>query len=300
MPLRFVRVGVVLGVAVSVVAGMVGTACRRKPAPAPPMATASLRLSHDRAPLGSPLEMTYKFVVAGDARFTEDYRVMVHVVDGDGELIFTFDHNPPTPTSQWKPGQTIEYTRTEFIPIYPYVGDAGIQIGLYSTQSQKRVSLAGGEDTGQRAYKVAKLQLQPQTENVFVVYKDGFHPAEQALQNAAVEWQWTKKDGTLAFKNPKKDSVLYLDVDHPDSVFKDPQEVQVAVNGKTLETFTLNAGDHPLKRIPLKAADLGADDMVELHVSVDKTYVPALLNVSNNKDPRELGVRIFHAFVDAR
>ena len=41
---------------------------------------------------------------------------MVHVVDTDEELMWTDDHHPPTPTSQWKPGQTIEYTRTVFVP----------------------------------------------------------------------------------------------------------------------------------------------------------------------------------------
>jgi hypothetical protein len=29
---------------------------------------------------------------------------------------------------------------------------------------------------------------------------------------------------------------------------------------------------------------------------VDKTFVPALMNTAS-KDPRELGVRVFHAFV---
>ena len=139
----------------------------------------------------------FNFVVANDARFAEDYRVLVHVVDADDELIFTFDHNPPTPTTQWKPGQTVEYTRTEFIPVYPYVGEASIQIGLHSVVNQKRLPLAA-EDVGQYAYRVAKLQLQPQTENVFTVYKEGWHPAEVAEHNATVEWQWTKKDATLA------------------------------------------------------------------------------------------------------
>ena len=106
-------------------------ACRRKEPPPPPLATPSVSLSHDRAPLGSPIDITYKFVVANDAHFAEDYRVLVHVVDADEELIFAFDHNPPKPTSQWKPGETIEYTRTELIPVYPYVGEAAIQIGLH-------------------------------------------------------------------------------------------------------------------------------------------------------------------------
>ena len=63
-------------------------ACRSNEAPPPPVATPSITMSHDRAPLGSPIDITYKFVVADDARFTEDYRVLVHVVDADDELIF--------------------------------------------------------------------------------------------------------------------------------------------------------------------------------------------------------------------
>src|SRR6478672_316807 len=145
---------VALAVCVAVLA-VTFVGCRRKEPPAPPVATPSLTLSHDKAPLGSPLDIHYKFVVAPDAHFAEDYRVMVHVVDADDELIFAFDHNPPTPTSQWKPGQTIEYTKTVFIPIFPYVGEASIQVGLHSTVNQKRLPLAG-EDVGQRAYKVAR------------------------------------------------------------------------------------------------------------------------------------------------
>jgi hypothetical protein len=274
-------------------------ACRHKEPAAPPMATPSVTLNHDKAPLGSPVDITYKFVVASDAHFDQDYRVMVHVVDADEEMIFTWDHNPPVPTSQWKPGQTIEYTRTVFIPIYPYVGEASIQLGLYSTVNQKRLPLAG-EDVGQRAYKVAKVQLQPQTENVFTLYKDGWHPAEVAEHNATVEWQWTKKDATLAFKNPKKDCLFYLDVDNPGSVFNEPQQVQVSLDGQPIEQFTLSPREPLLKKIPLTPAQLGASEMAELKISVDKSYVPAVVPGSNSKDPRELGVRVFHAFVDPR
>src|SRR3984893_6452140 len=181
--------------------------CRSKQPDVPPVATPAVTLARPRAPLGSPVDVTYRFVVANDAHFDQDYRVMVHVVDADEEMIFTLDHNPPVPTSQWKPGQTVEYTRTVFIPIYPYVGEASIQVGLYSTVNQKRLPLSG-EDVGQRAYKVARIQLQPQTENVFTVFKEGWHPAEVAEHNATVEWQWTKKAATVTFKNPRKDSVF--------------------------------------------------------------------------------------------
>src|SRR5439155_13203471 len=292
------RRAVAPGIAVIAISTIILSACRRKEVPAPPVATPSVRLSHDKAPLGSPIDITYKFVVAKDAHFAEDYRVMVHVVDSDEELIFAFEHNPPIPTSQWKPGQTIEYTKTVFIPIYPYVGEASIQVGLHSTINQKRVPLAG-EDMGQRAYKVARIQLQPQTENVFIVFKDGWHPAEVAEHNAMVEWQWTKKQATLSFKNPKKDCVLYLDVDNPGSVFNEAQQVQLHLGGKLVDEFTLQPKQPELRKVALKADQLGAADVAELVISVDKTYVPAVINASS-KDPRELGVRVFHAFLDPR
>ena len=274
------------------------SACGSKQEAVPPIAKPSVTLNHDRAPAGSPLEITYKFVVANDAHFTEDYRVLVHVVDADEELMFAFDHDPPKPTSQWKPGETIEYTKTVFIPIYPYVGEAAIQVGLHSTKDQKRLTLAG-EDVGQNAYRVARMQLQPQTENVFTVYKEGWHGAEVAEQNSMIEWQWTKKDATLSFKNPKKDALFYFEVDNPGSAFNEPQKVKVSLGDQVVDEFTLQPKQPELRKIPLKAAQLGADDVSELTISVDKTYVPAVV-ASGSKDPRELGVRVFHAFVDPR
>ena len=289
---------VAVGLAVLVLVSSTLSACRRKDAPSPSMATPSVTLNHDKTPLGSPIDITYKFVVASDATFTEDLRVMVHVVDADEELIFAFDHNPPVPTTQWKPGQTVEYTKTVFVPIYPYVGEATIQVGLHSTTTQKRVTLAG-DDAGQHAYKVAKLQLQPQTENVFTVFKEGWHPGEIAEHNATVEWQWTKKDATLSFKNPKKDSAFYLDLDNPGSVFNEAQQVTVTLGGQVIDEFTLQPKQPQLRKVTLTAAQLGTGDVAELVISVDKTYVPATL-VPGSKDPRELGVRVFHAYIDPR
>jgi len=274
-------------------------ACRRKEPSAPPVATPNVTLNYGRAPLGSPLDITYKFVVANDAHFAEDYRVLSHIVDADGQMMWDDDHNPPVPTTQWKPGQTVEYTRTVFVRVYPYVGDAAIQVGLYSVANQKRLPLAG-EDAGQRAYRVAKLQLQPQTENIFTVFKDGWHPTEAPEHNGGVEWQWTKREATLSFKNPKKDVVFYFDVDSPDSVAHDAQQVQVSLNDQPVAELPLKPRERVLKKIPLTAVQLGTGEMAELRVSVDKTFVPALVPGSNSKDPRELGVRVFHAFVDGR
>jgi hypothetical protein len=288
-----------LSFAVVIVVAVSSSSCRKAEPAAPPMATPTVTLNHDRVPLGSPLDITYKFVVAPDAHFDQDYRVMAHVVDADEEMIWNDDHNPPVPTSQWKPGQVVEYTRTLFVPVYPYVGEATIQIGLYSATTQKRLPLAG-ETTGQRSYKVARLQLQPQTENLPSSFRDGWQPTEVAERNASIQWQWTKKQATFTFRNPKKDCLLYLDIDNPGSVLKETRRVQLSVNGQTIDAFDLETDKLQLKRVPLTASQLGDADMVDLLISVDKSYIPALVPGANSKDPRELGVRVFHAFVDPR
>jgi hypothetical protein len=266
---------------------------------APAVATPTVSLSHDRAAAGSPIEVTYKFAVAGDAKFDENYRVLVHVVDADEELMWTDDHDPPTPTTQWKPGQTVEYTRTVFVPVFPYVGDATIQVGLYSPTSQKRLTLVG-DDAGQMAYRVGHVQLTPQTDNLFTVFKEGWHPAETADRNIAVEWQWTKKEGTLAFKNPRKDAVFYLDVDSPNGNLHGEQQVTVTLGGQQVDQFTLKPDERMLRKVNLQAAQMGTEEMSELHIGVDQTFIPLQVPGSNSKDPRELGIRVFHAYIDPR
>lgn len=274
--------------------------CRSGSDSQPPVATPSIRLNHEKAALGSPVEITYRFEVARDApSFGQDYTVMVHFVDSDEELMWTDDHRPPVPTRQWKPGQTIEYTRTVFVPVYPYLGDAAIQLGLYSPADGRRLPLAG-EDSGQRAYKVGSLQLLAQTENVFLIYKEGWHAAEVAPDNSIVEWQWTKGSAVITFRNPKRDCTLYLHADNPAGAFSQPQDVQLVLNGQPVDRFTLAPKQEHIQRTTLTAQQLGSADMAELRIQVDKTYVPASLPAANNRDPRELGIRVFHTFVEPR
>jgi len=274
--------------------------CRRGGDSQPPVATPSLTLSRTKASLGSPVDITYRFVVAKDTpTFGQDYTVMVHFVDSDDELMWTDDHRPPVATTQWKPGQTIEYTRTVFVPVYPYLGDAAIQMGLYSSKDSHRLPLAA-KDSGQRAYKVASLQLLAQTQNVFLIYKEGWHAPEVAPQNSIMEWQWTKGSATITFRNPKRASTFYLHADNPGIAFNEQQSVAILLNGKPVDRFTLAPRQEHIQRTLLTAEQLGSADMAELRIQVDKTFVPALVPAAHSRDSRELGIRVFHAFVEPR
>lgn len=283
----------VLVVVCAIVAVALAAGCSRKDETEPAVATPSLTVGKDRVAIGSPVKMTYKFQVASDARFDGDYTVFVHVLDPDGELLWTEDHQPPTPTSAWQPGQTVEYERLIFVPNYPYIGEATIRLGLYQPASGRRLTLAG-EHVSRKEYQVARVQILPQSENIFLIYKDGWHSAEVLGENAAVEWQWTKKTATISFRNPKKDVTLYLDTDARVDAFNPPQQVTLRIGDQVVATFAADNKDRKLRTFPIGAAQLGPGDMTELVLDVDRTFVPG------GGDSRELGIRVYHVFVEPK
>ena len=99
-------------------------ACRREEPEPPPVATPSFSVKQTRVPLGSPVEVTYKFVVAEERA---DHHRRTSACSCIFSMPTTSGCGPtttirPIPTTQWKPGQTIEYTKTMFVPVYPYQG----------------------------------------------------------------------------------------------------------------------------------------------------------------------------------
>jgi hypothetical protein len=276
-------------------------ACGRGKDAGPPVATPTVTINKTRASLGSPIELTYKFVVAPDAHFDRNYRVFVHFVNAEDEQMWTDDHDPPRPTQTWKPGETIEYTRTVFVPSFPYNGRATVVLGLYSPRDNARLPLAA-KDRGLKAYEVAGFELVPQGENVFLIFKDDtWHPAEDAKDNGSVSWRWTKKAGVIAFRNPKRDANLYLQLDgRPDLQPVKPEVVSVSLGSQVLDRFPLPEQTMVLRKIAIPAAAFGTADTVEITVDPGSTFVPRNVVGPTSMDTRELGVRVFHAFVEPK
>jgi hypothetical protein len=267
------------------------TACGGGEEAAPPAAAPMLTLGRERAPIGSPLTFNYKFTASQP--IPGDYWVFVHVLDQNGERLWGDDHLPPVPTSTWKPGQTIEYSRTVFIPNYPYIGPAEVRLGLYQPGNSQRLVLAGKE-IARREYLVAQLQLLPQSENVFLIYKEGWHQAEVSTDDPSVEWQWTQKSAVTSFPNPRKDCTLYLEYDARTDLFNPPQQVTLRIGDQVLGTLLADSKEKKLVTLPVSAAQLGTSDVVELVLDVDRTFTPG------GGDTRELGIRVFHLFVEPK
>jgi hypothetical protein len=182
-----------------------------------------------------------------------------------------------------------------FVPIVPHEGTTKVLMGLYSNSSDSRLPLVGTVHD-RRSYVVGSLDLLKRTEGIFVMFKEGWHAAETPPDNAAVEWQWTRKEAILSVRNPKKDVTLYLHLDAP-GLFPEAQQVTVTLGEQTIDSFVLEPKKEVIRKPTITAAQLGAADVVDLKISVDKSYVPAVITNGANRDPRELGVRVFHAYV---
>ena len=261
------------------------------------VAVPSLDLNRTRVPLGGPIEMTYRFTASSEiANLTKPYRVFVHFLDANGELLFSDDHDPPVVTTDWRPGETVTYERRMFIPVYPYYGKASIVIGLYSPITGDRLRLAG-DHIGRRAYVVATIELASLKESSFLTFQDGWHQPEV---DGDREWRWTTGEAIISFANPHQDSILYFELDGRPELFESPQRVDLAIGNRTIDNFLLDPPNVTFHTTMVNAGDFGDDDTVELILRVDQAFVPAELPDSDSVDNRKLGVRVFHAFLEPR
>ena len=273
--------------------GVVG--CGEGASGGPPVATVNLRLDRATVSLGGPLEMAFRFDVSPDlVPIMDDYSVFVHVLDNNGERIWNDDHLPPTPTSQWEPGETVEYSRRIMVPLYPYIGESEIVVGLYLPSTGERLVLAGYH-AGQNAYRVAAITFRPQHESSFLVYEDGWHGAEFE-SNSQAYWRWTTGHAVVSFQNPRGDARLMLEVEGRPNLFETPQVVSLRVGDQVLEELSLDVGEPVMLDRTVTASELGSDEVVRLELLVDPTFTPSELGIG--EDERELGVRVLTVYVE--
>jgi hypothetical protein len=157
----------------------------------------------------------------------------------------------------------------------------------------ERLPLSGTE-VSRREYTVGKLEILPQKENIFLIYKEGWHPAEVDRQDPTTEWQWTRKAATVSFRNPRKDSTFYLEYDARPDRFTTPQQVTIRLGDQVVGTFTADARGLKLVTFPISATQFGEPEVVDLMLDVDRTFE------AGEGDTRELGIRVFHAFVEPK
>ena len=122
-----------------------------------------------------------------------------------------------------------------------------------------------------------------------LAYTSGWYPEETAPEST---WRWTHQTATLSFLNPKADATFSLDY-----AARANQAVTVSVGGQLLQQVVAETTGRRRRRIPIPAAALGNGSRAEIQITVDRTFVPANLNV-DSRDVRKLGIKVHHAAVE--
>ncbi len=256
--------------------------------------TPDITLSDTELPIGSPLEMSYQWMIEDQMPpLKKDYTVFVHFLDQEGKLVFTDDHTPPLPTSQWKPGEQVEYERTPFIPYSPIVEELKVKVGLYHIESGTRLTLVGKDEGKDRAYLVGKVKLLPEDLRSLPVYKDGWYDLEVTSEDTFEEWIWSQKAAEVSFVNPRRDAILYLHAYSPADELGVPQQITLYLNDQPLESWQFTSSGDFLRKITIKKEELGADNWIDIKIEVDKVFIP-VEHIEESEDTRELGVKVYN------
>ena len=240
-------------------------------------------------------------LLPASAPLDHDYRVFVHFLDAGGQFLWADDHDPPVASSDWRPGQTLSYSRRLALPDDAYVGEVTIAVGLYYPPLGERLPLAG-EHLGQLSYRGARLTIEAAAGRNLPTYEHGWH-GEEFEQGAGrgASWRWTAEAAGLSFPNPYSDAVLQLLVDgRPDLAPDGRQEVDVLANGEPVARLVLESRERQFVEVALPAARLGAGRTARIEIRVRPTFVPAEVAGSTSIDERRLGVRVHRALVSVR
>jgi hypothetical protein len=281
------------------VALALGVAACSSSEPAPAVATLSAAIASPVASPGSPVVVRYVMSTLGRAPLPDgQWLLFVHFVSDQGEILWTDDHPPAVPTGQWKPGTPVEYARTTFVPRTGYTGPVFVDAGLVDPKTSRRLSLQG-TDVGMLTYRLGSFAVQPGANDTFIVFGDGWYDAETGSEGLGISWRWSRAAAALSFRNPKRDAQLLLEVDQPLAASVAPPQVGVAVGGSTVATFDMK-GPKEILVVPLDHTALGDGDSVSVTLSVRPTFVPAAVPQLRSIDSRQLGVRLFNAYVATR
>ena len=128
-----------------------------------------------------------------------------------------------------------------------------------------------------------------------IEFTAGWYPRETADESS---WRWTHQTATLSFPNPRTAAVLHLDYDARADLFQDPpRTLTITVGDQVARSLAPDAAGRQQVSVLLPATMVGGRERVEVHIAVDRPFVPANMSVGS-QDTRELGIRVHQAVVE--
>jgi hypothetical protein len=245
------------------------------------------------------VKMNYEFTVTDEfSGLDDDYSLFVHFWRiKTKEMLLGDDHKPGKPFSQWKAGDSVNYSRTVFIPAFLDEFDVDFEgyeevkltVGLYKP----------GEGNDDKKYILYQKVLNVESASLNapeLVYDEGWNQPEHdpKIKNPEEQkWRWTKKKAVCIVQNPQKESLLIIRGGVDKAIIKD-QKVILKINDQVLEEFIPETAKFAKKYV-IAPNMMGTEEEFKLTIETDKIFIPSELNPKVNDD-RELGVQIFFLY----
>ena len=174
-------------------------------------------------------------------------------------------------------GQTIEYTRTMFVPVTRTSARPRSRSGCTDPATGSGCRSAA-RTSGSAPTRRRTLELLPQTENIFIRFKDGWHPAEVAADECPGRVAVDEEGGDAGVPEPEEGRHVLPRLRQPAGP-RSTRRRQVTVRIGDQVARHVRADDQrgaDAAEVPDHGGAVrDAEDMVELTIEVDQTFVPA-------------------------
>jgi hypothetical protein len=256
-----------------------------------------VRCTQQSLPATGPLELTYFWQLAADAEAPGfDCLVYAHFRNADGDILWQDDHQPPVPTSRWRPGQTVEYRRIHFIPDTAPAEEVTLTVGLYDQQGTEGKVILAGRHGRAPGYDAARLDVLPAGRLPIVIYDQGWYNQESKPgQLEGPTWRWCRREAVCWAELPGRPCSLFLEVQAPLQTLDPAQPVTLELEGVVLAFFEIDGPGPVVHKFRLPEQLTAGKECVRLVVRTDRAAQPQPNGDAGEK--RELGLRFFHLAV---
>lgn len=191
---------------------------------AEPVARLAVEPTSLELPYGSFADLHFRWTPTRELEGLEGSpRVFVHLLDSEGDLVRTFDHDP---AGSWRLGQELGYeTRTYQSLLAPPLppGAYALTVGLYDPADGERWALeTASEEVGRSEYRVATVEVPSGVGGGAQVPAVQFGPAWSPTlaggDRQVVAFRWLSEEGTLRVEELSAAGTLWLSIGIPAEV----------------------------------------------------------------------------------
>ena len=138
-------------------------------------------------------------------------RVFVHLLDGEGRLVRTFDHDPEGP---WRAGERWSYTTRIFQsflapPLPP--GTYALTAGLYDAEGNRWPLAVDGETVDEGEYRLARVEVpEGGPDQPALAFSQAWSPTLAGSDRQVVGYRWLTGAGDIVLQEVPGSGTLWL------------------------------------------------------------------------------------------